>query len=101
MQLGARWEYGESPHSGVPEILHAEIRRAEQEHRFGDSWTFTWLEGRPRVELLDSEATVLADIGLDSLGNVRSWISVGDVDGYGGVPDNAYPDEDDDDDWLS
>lgn len=92
MQLGSRWQAGSTPHPGVPEILHDAISAAEQEFSAAHSWTLTWLEGRPRVELFDANATLLQDIGVDPHGNVTS-ASSSDTD--------ASAEEDTDDDWLS
>lgn len=98
MQLGARWERGEQPHPGVPELLHEVIGRTEAQHPQGESWTLTWLEGRPRTELLTPEGDVCAEVRLDARGEV---VAVGSgASGLGEPSDNGY-DDDDDDDWLN
>lgn len=51
MQLGVRWRAGDAPHRSVPETLHAEIAAQEALHPEAESWTLTWLEGRPRCAL--------------------------------------------------
>lgn len=96
MQLGARWRAGETPHRGVPELLHPAIASAETAHASGASWTLTWLEGRPRVELFCSDGEVLADLRVDAQGFVtESAVRAGDRSG------DARPlDDEDDDDWL-
>lgn len=104
MQLGARWRAGEAPHSGVPELLYAAISEAESQHPDGDSWTLTWLEGRPRVELLTQSGVVRADLRVDSRDNVVSSPPLSDPTGNGaptvaGTADST--DDDDDDDWLN
>ncbi|KUF05741.1 hypothetical protein [Leucobacter sp. G161] len=100
MQLGSRWQVGDAPHPGVPELLHETIARIEAEREgaaSGASWTLTWLEGRARVELIDSAATVLADVGVTADGRVTERA----VDGAPSPSDTAGDDDDeDDDDWL-
>lgn len=54
MQLGSRWRVGTEPPSRLPAELVAAIRDVET--GLDDetmSWTLTWLEGRPIVELDD------------------------------------------------
>lgn len=53
MQLGARWKVGDPPHPSVPNELHAQIAEQERTHPNAESWTLTWLEGRPRAALDD------------------------------------------------
>lgn len=105
MQLGSRWQLGSPPHPGVPELLHEAIRVAEAASAAsapGGSWTLTWLEGRPRVELIDASGTLLADIGVSATGVVSDRVHV-----RGSAPASAGPntatnstDDEDDDDWL-
>ncbi|WP_336659377.1 Fe-S oxidoreductase [Leucobacter sp. USHLN153] len=101
MQLGARWRVGDPPHRSVPVLLHGAIAEQELAHPKSDSWTLTWLEGRPRCELDD-----VAYVGVDALGHVLSG-SVGakpGAPGSGGPadqPGDAGADDADDDDWLS
>ncbi len=54
MQLGTRWAMGAEPPARLPDAVLVAIREVElvaeaQEPR--RSWTLTWLEGRPIVEL--------------------------------------------------
>lgn len=109
MQLGARWQTGATPHRSVPPLLHAAIADQESVHPNADSWTLTWLEGRPRCVLDD-----IAFVGLDARGRVLSGAlsaaSPGDRAGasepVSGSPLSAtghgeHLDDDDEDDWLS
>ena len=125
MQLGSRWRVGDPPHAAVPELLRPAIAAAEaaltdadptagtdpvsgadSAAATGASWTLTWLEGRPRVELLDATATVRADLSIDATGAVRAapvGLPAGSADSSApeGANTVAALDEDDDDDWLS
>ena len=100
MQMGARWQHGSVPHRSVPSALQAAI--AEQELRFSDadSWTLTWLEGRPRVALDDR-----VELLIDPLGAVvvRELSNADDTDPAAGphVGVDAASAVDDDDDWLN
>lgn len=99
MQMGARWRHGSAPHRSAPATLLAAI--AEQERRFpsADSWTLTWLEGRPRATLDDlvevsidqSGATVVKELGAGIASEAPSGAR---------LPEGTLPD-DDDDDWLN
>lgn len=91
MQLGARWKVGDPPHPGVPAALHAAISETENASAAGASWTLTWLEGRPRVELLDAAGTPVAELRLGPDGSIEGGA---EWDAAGGGAD------DDDDDWL-
>ncbi|GAA4765896.1 hypothetical protein [Microbacterium gilvum] len=51
MQLGTRWAAGTVPPRSVPEELRTAIREVEADPAATGSWTLTWLEGRPIVEL--------------------------------------------------
>ncbi|MFT4235092.1 MAG: hypothetical protein QM607_08865 [Microbacterium sp.] len=54
MQLGTRWAAGITPPRAVPAALHAEIARLEAETDAAAqhaSWTLTFLENHPIVEL--------------------------------------------------
>ncbi|MCY7413290.1 MAG: hypothetical protein LH471_09710 [Salinibacterium sp.] len=57
MQLGTRWRVGSSPPTRLAESVLAAIAEVEGElaavDTAGWSWTLTWLEGRPVVELDD------------------------------------------------
>ncbi|MFC5338244.1 Fe-S oxidoreductase [Leucobacter denitrificans] len=98
MQLGVRWRAGDPPHRGVPQVLLDAVRATEAAHPAGESWTLTWLEGRPRAELISADATVLAEVYLDAAGQVQAVNHDAQAPGTGAV-DNA--DTDDDDDWLN
>ncbi|MGX5694569.1 hypothetical protein ACWKWP_00045 [Agromyces soli] len=55
MQLGTRWPFGSTPPASVPAetargVAALEATRADGA---GRTWTLTWLEGRPIVELDD------------------------------------------------
>lgn len=82
MQLGARWRVGDPPHPSAPSALLPAVAACEAEHPTGVSWTLTWLEGRPRAELLDATGTPLVELGLDADGRIAS-------------------EPHDDDDWLA
>lgn len=88
MQLGARWKAGEPPHRSVPQALHQAIARLETEHPTGESWTLTWLEGRPRCALDD-----LALLTINGAGQVSLEPLSFDATGL--------QQDDDDDDWLN
>lgn len=66
IQLGTRWLVGDEPPSKLPQavidaIYEVEGELAEQGVAASDwSWTLTWLEGRPVVEL-DDETVVEYD----------------------------------------
>lgn len=100
MQLGSRWPAGQPPHHGVPELLHAAISAAESRvfggHEPAGSWTLTWLEGRPRVELVDGAGALRADLGVDAAGRVTERAA---ARAHANDTDDA--DTDADDDWLS
>lgn len=59
MQLGTRWNVGDTPPAGLPDVVVAAVRTAEDELRAEDvdsrgwRWTLTWLERRPIIELDD------------------------------------------------
>ena len=97
MQLGSRWRVGDPPHTAVPAVLHDAIATAEAEHSAGSSWTLTWLEGRPRVELMDPGALVLCDLRVDPTGQVQDF-SLGEHSDTTLADDSS--DDDEDDDWL-
>lgn len=61
VQLGIRWRAGAAPHQSVPAVLHAAIAEAESAHPGADSWTLTWLEGRPWCALDDLITVFLGD----------------------------------------
>ncbi len=93
MQLGARWRCGASPHRSVPVILHAVIAEQEVLHSGADSWTLTWLEGRPRAALDD-----LVTVSVNESGAV---IVSPRVIGQGGGDSFDANGHDDEDEWLS
>lgn len=97
MQMGARWQHGAVPHRSVPSALHSAISDAETAFPGGDSWTLTWLEGRPRAILDD-----LVELRVDAHGAVETTR----IDGSRGAaaPEagpGAAATDDDDDDWLN
>ncbi len=102
MQLGARWRVGATPHRGVPRELYSEIQAQEAAFPAAESWTLTWLEGRPRCAL---DAFVV--VGLDAAGGVtvtRPAVEAASplqANGTGAATAVASADGDDDDDWLS
>jgi hypothetical protein len=59
MQLGTRWSVGDTPPTGLPEVIVAAVKTVEDELRAEDvatdgwRWTLTWLERLPIVELDD------------------------------------------------
>jgi hypothetical protein len=67
MQLGTRWDVGETPATGLPEVVVAAVRTVEDELRADDvdargwRWTLTWLERRPVVELDDGTVITYND----------------------------------------
>jgi hypothetical protein len=88
VQLGARWAAGASPHRGGPPELHAAIAEQEAAHPEADSWTLTWLEGRPRCLLGGAGLEPVALVTADGTGSVV-------------VESVAANHEDDEDDWLN
>jgi len=107
VQLGARWIAGQPPHRGVPAALHAAIAAVEAEHSDAESWTLSWLEGRPVCELLTargSELVVRLGVGGEVVVSPRA--GAGSAAGTGRVDTDALSGgtagagEDDDDDWL-
>lgn len=117
MQLGSRWQYGHAPHPAVPGVLHEAIAAAEAAARShagaasGASWTLTWLEGRPRVELTGGAGEELADLSVAADGRVTargvtagSDPAEGATHGGDGRPlggGDASDSGSDDDDWLN
>lgn len=59
MQLGTRWSVGDTPPTGLPEVVVAAVRTVEDELKADDvdargwRWTLTWLERMPIIELDD------------------------------------------------
>ena len=59
MQLGTRWSVGDTPPTGLPEVIVAAVKTVEDELRAEDvvttdwRWTLTWLERLPIIELDD------------------------------------------------
>ena len=93
MQLGARWRCGTSPHRSVPMVLHAVIAEQEALHSGADSWTLTWLEGRPRATLDDLVMVSVNESGAVLVSSGGFGQNAGD--GFEGTGD------DDEDQWLS
>ncbi|MBN9613711.1 MAG: Fe-S oxidoreductase [Actinobacteria bacterium] len=107
MQLGARWIAGQPPHRSVPAAMHAAIASAETAHAEAESWTLSWLEGRPVCELLSAAGSVLVvslGVGGEVMVSPRADGSSAGTPGRvefetpgGGT---ATAGEEDDDDWL-
>ena len=59
MQLGTRWAVGDEAPTNLPEVVGYAVSTVEEElvatdvDTAGWSWTLTWLEGKPVVELDD------------------------------------------------
>lgn len=101
MQMGARWRVGETPHRGVPPLLHTAVQEAEVLYPHADSWTLTWLEGRP-VLSLDSVLTIMVNADGQIHTRTQSLITGGSSAAlvHGGIRESGLSDDDDDDDWL-
>ena len=75
MQLGTRWRVGSAPPTKLAEPVLAAIAEVEGELRAerpdldttGWSWTLTWLEGRPVVELDDGTSIRVGHDGVVSV----------------------------------
>jgi predicted secreted protein len=79
MQLGTRWPIGGAAPSRIPEPMRAAIRGVEAELADSDqptagwSWTLTFLEGKPlvdlddgtRIRMSDGEVALVTSIELD------------------------------------
>lgn len=102
--MGARWRAGESPHRGVPPVLHEAIAEQEAAHPAASAWTLTFLEGRARCTLDDAVTVGLDAAGAVTVEAVQSLTRGGSAPGSGAAPGasivSGIPD-DDDDDWLS
>lgn len=97
MQLGARWAAGSPPHPSVPSSLHEAIAGQEAAHPDAESWTLTWLEGRPRCQLSDGVI-----VTIDAAGAVQVLDAPGGAGAFDPIGGPAHDDDDDDDDaWLS
>lgn len=104
MRVGSRWPVGGTPPAGLPapllDAVRAEEAQLPQDGDSAESWTLTWLEGRPRLAL--GRAGV--ELWVDSAGSVRRSPSapggaVTAADGSLAANPEQLP-EDDDDDWL-
>lgn len=93
MQLGARWAAGSPPHRSVPTRVHGAIAEQEAAHPGADSWTLTWLEGRPRCELTGTGSAPVVRVTVDAAGHVV----IESADSSGAASDAAETD----DDWLT
>lgn len=93
MQMGARWVVGDAPHRSVPPVLLPAIALCEQETPGAESWTLTWLEGRPRLALDGQPRLTLDAVGAPAL-------IASQPDELSAQESNPN-DEDTDDDWLS
>jgi hypothetical protein len=71
IQLGTRWLVGDEPPSRLPQVVIDAIYEIEGELAEAGidaadwSWTLTWLEGKPVVEL-DDETVIEYDADTDS-----------------------------------
>lgn len=102
MQLGARWRVGETPHRGVPPLLHDTIAAQEAAHPGSHSWTLTFLEGRPRCALDDLVLVSIDAAGRVSVASLTGGSELRDAQQSAATTtDPGDEDEDDDDDWLS
>lgn len=63
IQLGTRWSAGAQPPAQVPSSLYDAIVQHEAEHPDAHSWTLTWLEGRPRLQLSDDTVLTVSSTG--------------------------------------
>lgn len=104
MQMGARWRVGETPHRGVPPTLHHCVAELEKQFPDADSWTLTWLEGRP-VLALDAVAIVhVSATGIITTRIQQDSPVNGSATPFatpGEFSQNNSPDDEDDDDWLA
>jgi len=82
----------------VPPLLHPAILETEAAYPGSNSWTLTWLEGRPRCALDD-----VALVSVDARGAVVvSPASENAENGVPGLHDTAVANSDElDDDWLN
>lgn len=79
MQLGTRWALGAASPDRIPQPVRAAIRTVEAEladaeqATDGWSWTLTYLEGKPivdlddgtRIRLVDDEVALVTSVELD------------------------------------
>ncbi|MEB4616034.1 Fe-S oxidoreductase [Leucobacter sp. M11] len=102
MRVGSRWPVGGTPPAGLPAALLAAI--AAEEAPEGESWTLTWLEGRPRVALGREgvELAVTSDGTISRHGGaaVPTAPEIGDTEGPGSGSWAGSEHDTDDDDWL-
>lgn len=100
MQMGARWPHGSVPHRSVPSALHDMIAAQDQRFADADSWTLTWLEGRPRA-ILDDRVELLVDplgaVIVRDLSNTEGT----DLASAASTHAETAAAVDDDDDWLN
>ncbi|WP_240739900.1 Fe-S oxidoreductase [Leucobacter triazinivorans] len=78
----------------MPTRLHAAIAEQEAVHPEADSWTLTWLEGRPRCELAGAGLAPVALVAENAAGSV-----VVETSAASGAA--ASGDTETDDDWLT
>ncbi|RWZ51896.1 hypothetical protein ELQ90_07375 [Labedella phragmitis] len=74
MRLGTRWSVGATPPDAVPTELVDRVRLAEAalvREAADQTWTLTWLEGRP-IATLDDGTTVTLDDAATSAGAEES-----------------------------
>ena len=79
MQLGTRWAVGAAAPERIPNPVRAAIRTVEAELEDADqptdgwSWTLTYLEGKPivdlddgtRIRMVDDEVALVTSVELD------------------------------------
>jgi predicted secreted protein len=79
MQLGTRWAVGAAAPDRIPQPVRAAIRTVEAELEESDqptagwSWTLTFLEGKPivdlddgtRIRLVDDDVALVTSVELD------------------------------------
>ena len=80
MQLGTRWAVGATAPDRIPQPVLAAVRTVEAELEQSDvstsgwSWTLTYLEGKPivdlddgtRIRLVDDDVALVTSIDLDT-----------------------------------
>jgi hypothetical protein len=70
VRLGTRWSVGATPPAAVPSELVGRVRLVEdalEGESAEQTWTLTWLEGRP-IATLDDGTTVTLDDDATSVG---------------------------------
>lgn len=86
MQLGKRWRVGAEAPQNLPDVVVNAVGDVEAELRVdgvdvdGWSWTLTWLEGRPVIELDDG--TLITYNDAEGTATVRQDTEGDDDDDY-------------------